>query len=115
MVLVLVVLVLLHPYSENVRSNPIAKYQDRIGTLTFFVELASMFFEYGCTLVATIMNQCNDETMNEINILNFVNCVIEMSKLHFVTQKLGLVPMKRKCLFERGALHDFLLEICLQA
>ena len=59
-----------------------------------------MFFEYGCILVATIMNQGNDETMNEINILNFVNCVIEMSKLHFVTQKVALVPMKRKRRFE---------------
>ena len=46
------------------------------------------------------MNQRNGETKNEISILNFVNCVIEMSKLHFVTQKVALIPMKRKCLFE---------------
>ena len=61
-----------------IRSDPIAKYQGRIATLRFFVELVVMFFVYGCTLVAPIGNQRNDKSINELNVLNFVNCSIEM-------------------------------------
>ena len=32
---------------ENIRSNRMATYQDRIATLQFFVELVVMFFVYG--------------------------------------------------------------------